>query len=992
MFRAERLSTPGENSVTRQTRIFMRNVLLLLVTLGTLLWSSPLRCQGADIDALEQMVDSLRARGDFAAATAKVQQFEAETKTYQGSRSDYGIRLIYLGRMHWSLGNYAEAERLYKEAIPILEKAKGPTHHNVGSATASLANVYFSQGRYEMAEEFFRRALVIAEKSLVPNDPHVVGPVLHNLGTLYYYQERFDSAKALLRRALAIFEAAGDTSRLDAATVLGTLANVSIGQDQLDEGKQLATRALEIHEKALGPGHPTVAFDLVRLATIENLRRRYDLEEPVRKRVLSIRERSLPPDHPALAAAFARLAENHAHQHRYGAAVPLYGRALTIQEKALGLTHPETIRTMDDFAQLAAVQGQWFGALHWSRRVTSALAVRDREISYTERRGNEDTIVTSVTGYFRRHVEHLAAAARKGIEPAPSLGREAVEIAQRVSQSTAAGALQRMAVRFASENNAIGALVRESQDLTASRQHYDNALIAAVSKPASQRNQMLIDNIRREIGENEGRLAANNTRLEDGLPDYAALSHPKPLSADEIQRLLGADEVFIFWQKNLVFALTRDRFDWRPLEGTTSLPRLVELSMRPFRTMPYPAIITDAATTGPGGNAPKGARGLADEDRSEPLAGRRATGEFDLAASHELYRALFGPIEELIKEKEHLIIVADGVLTGLPFQLLIKQAPGAGTTFKTAHWLIRDHAVSVLPAVSSLRALRGIPRRTQAASLPFIGFGDPLVGSNAGTTSCAGFEPDDLKDKPVEMAGASTSLTRAPAIDPQMFSGGGFTDQGIAIADVNWLREHASRLPESRCEIEALARLRGAGSTIHAGEQATETKVKELSRKGELRKYRMLAFATHGLLPEQAKGVAEAGLVLTPPAKGSAEDDGLLTASEVAGLDLDADWVMLSACNTASGDKPGAATLSGLARAFFYAGARSLLVSHWPVDSRAAVLLTTRTLRAMEQDASLGKAQALRRAMLSFLNDGVPDAWSNPRVWAPFSLIGEGAR
>jgi CHAT domain-containing protein len=115
--------------------------------------------------------------------------------------------------------------------------------------------------------------------------------------------------------------------------------------------------------------------------------------------------------------------------------------------------------------------------------------------------------------------------------------------------------------------------------------------------------------------------------------------------------------------------------------------------------------------------------------------------------------------------------------------------------------------------------------------------------------------------------------------------------------------------------------------------------------------------------------VGEAGLVLTPPAKGSAQDDGLLTASEVAGLDLDADWVILSACNTASGDRAGAEALSGLARAFFYAGARSLLVSHWPVNSWAAVLLTTRAMREIERDPAIGKAEAMRRSMLALLAD-----------------------
>ena len=136
-------------------------------------------------------------------------------------------------------------------------------------------------------------------------------------------------------------------------------------------------------------------------------------------------------------------------------------------------------------------------------------------------------------------------------------------------------------------------------------------------------------------------------------------------------------------------------------------------------------------------------------------------------------------------------------------------------------------------------------------------------------------------------------------------------------------------------------------------------------------------------------------MLLTPPGTPTKEDDGLLTASEVAQLKLDADWVVLSACNTAAGgDEKNSEALSGLARAFFYAGARALLVSHWSVDSRAAVQLTTRAFRGLKRDPTIGRAEALRSAMLASMADvGRPTSWipaSHPSVWAPSVVVGEG--
>ena len=212
-----------------------------------------------------------------------------------------------------------------------------------------------------------------------------------------------------------------------------------------------------------------------------------------------------------------------------------------------------------------------------------------------------------------------------------------------------------------------------------------------------------------------------------------------------------------------------------------------------------------------------------------------------------------------------------------------------------------------------------------------------------------------------------------------------------SLADVTVLRSQTS-LPETADELCAVARAVGADfDDIRLGARATEREVKAASERGELAEHRVVHFATHGLMAGQLRRGSEPGLILTPPAQASEEDDGYLTASEISALKLDADWVILSACNTAAGDSTSAETLSGLARAFIYAQTRALLVSHWEVDSNATVKLITSSMREFAGDKTIGRAEALRRAMLALIDKGDPQE-AHPAYWAPFVLVGEGRR
>jgi CHAT domain-containing protein len=366
---------------------------------------------------------------------------------------------------------------------------------------------------------------------------------------------------------------------------------------------------------------------------------------------------------------------------------------------------------------------------------------------------------------------------------------------------------------------------------------------------------------------------------------------------------------------------------------------------------------------------------------------------FDLDAAHALYQGLFAPLERLSANK-HLLIVPMGALAQLPFQVLVSEPPGAVSArdaYRSAAWLGRRQPVTVMPAVSSLKALREQARASQAKR-PFIGFADPLLdGPDASYAEAA---------RAARAAVACPPEAKAPARRVASASKGAASFSSVfrgAQADVKQVRA-LPPLPETTDEVCAVARSIGApASDLWLGARASEGNVKRLSQEGRLADYRVVHFATHGLIaggPDALqRSLAEPAIVLTPPADetGAADlatDDGLLTAAEVAALKMDADWVVLSACNTAAGGARGAEAFSGLARAFFYAGARALLVSHWEVDSVAAVELVTKAFAELEADPTLGRAEAMRRAMATAIDRGGLRA--HPAYWAPLVVVGEG--
>jgi CHAT domain-containing protein len=243
------------------------------------------------------------------------------------------------------------------------------------------------------------------------------------------------------------------------------------------------------------------------------------------------------------------------------------------------------------------------------------------------------------------------------------------------------------------------------------------------------------------------------------------------------------------------------------------------------------------------------------------------------------------------------------------------------------------------------------------------------------------------------MGGKTTAAVLMVVLGLGGWSGPLLAQSDTAAADVDQLRKQQP-LPETADEVCTAARSLGApASSVYLGERATVSQIKALSASGALARARFLHFAVHGLLAREtalfSPGRAEPALLLTPPAgdRASPEDDGLLRASDAARLRLNADLVVLSGSNTAAGVE-GGEPLSGLAAAFFQAGARSLRVSHWDVDSDAAAAIATGVFAALKADPGIGGSEALCRSLAAQIAKGGDNA--HPAIWAPFVLVGEG--
>ena len=869
-----------------------------------------------------------------------------------------GESLHHLAQLYLVQGQYAEAAPLHQRALAIREQALGPAHPLVAQSLNNLAVLYRIQGQYAEAAPLLQRALAIQEQALGPTHPNVATS-LSNLAGLYQTQGQYAEAAPLLQRALAIREQALGPAHPDVATGLTNLAGLHQIQGQYTEAAPLYQRALAIQEQALGPAHPDVATSLNGLAQLYLVQGQYVEATPLHGRALAIREQALGPVHPLVAQSLNNLAVLAFRQEQYAEAAPLYQRALAIQEQALGPTHPDVATSLTNLATLYRAQGQYTEAALLYQR---ALTIREQALGLAHPNVADVLIRLAVLSLAQGNPAHAVPLLTRSsvirehtLALMLMLGTEAQKLASAVMLSNETSLLVSLHTRFAPYDPQALHLA-----LTTVLRRKGRVLDAMVDTLAAMRQHMPPEEqpLLAQWATVRGQLA---TLVFEGLDPHI----PAVYRANLVQ--LETQVQHLEAQLSAHTAALRTQLQSVTLEQVqATLPAeaaLVEFAVYvPFTPPQHWGAAQYVAYVLPAQGAP------AWVDLGEAARIDRAIEQFraDLRGPHRLRvrdtaRALdalvMRPLRPLLGAAHHLLIAPDGALHLVPFGALLDE---------TQHYLLERFTVSYLTSGRDL--LR--PPRVRPHAQP------PLV---------VGYPDFDT-----------------PGLVP--------VGQGIAAApaarrSANLRALTFPPLPGTAAEVAAVQHLL-PGSQLWTGSAASEMALKQVQGP------RLLHIATHGFFlddqhplshrlrgldvvsttllaelpePRREHPLLRAGLALAganTPQPG--QEDGLLTALEVASLDLwGTELVVLSACDTGVGQVRNGEGVYGLRRALVMAGADSQVMSLWPVEDDATREFMMAYYRRLQ--AGAGRAEALRQVQLTMLAN---PQQGHPFYWAAFVLSG----
>ena len=955
-------------------------------------------------------------------------------KTLGPDHPDTAQSLNNLAELYDVQGAYAKAEPLFRRALAIREKALGPDHANTAVSLNNLAGLYSKQGEYAKAEPLYRRALTINEMALGPDHP-TTATNLNNLAGTYRRQGAYAEAELLYLRVLVIIEKALGPDHRTTAVSLNNLAGLYSNQGAFAKAAPLYLRALTNNEKALGPDHPDTAASLNNLAVNYQYQGAYVKAEPLFRRALAIREHVLRPDHSTTAESLNNLAVNYQYQGAYLKAEPLFIRALSIWEKVLGPDHPETAKSINNLAGLYLSQGSYAKA---EPLLIRALALRykvlgldhtdtanslnnlaglylsqgsyakaeplySRALAITEKALGPDhpTTATSLTNLAHLYqnqgsyakAEPLYLRALKINEKALGLDHLATATslnglaAMYYSQSAFAKAepLLRRGIGIESyflqgqlpllPQNARQAQVQALDDgwevaFSGAERSASAADLALFSRMNRYGLLLEIEQRQAQLGRAPGapqELAAEITDLTARLADagapaaqrqelgkrkeelerefYRLLPSLKPQLVEpaHVARVLPAGAVLVEFQR------------YRPFDGRQKTgrqwgaPRYLALVLSPSG-------ITRAVALGPAASI--------DPLIAQALAVSQASGGDPTDLWKQVNSKVFpAPLLQLLAGANQWILAPDGELSRIPFVALPSpRDPQRRLTDSVAVRLIS----------SGRTLLPQNPSTTNATTRPLV-VADPDFGP----------APANTKGWSRLPATAEEGRMISKLLQAELYEQAAATTAVLTNAKGPRLVHIASHGYYSGAS-DAAVQTSGAPPAATGATGGMRSAIAGLPSSREdamLNSGIVLAGANRSLRPDRASAAPSAG-------SNNAADDGYLTAKEAAQLQLEGtQLVVLSACDTASGEQQSGEGLFGLQRALSVAGARTTLLSLWKVDDAATAYFMQRYYTLLQQGK--GRMEALLAVQQEFRTDPPRKEWSDYRFWAAWQLVGD---
>lgn len=917
--------------------------------------------------SLNNMAAIYQSQGQYSTAEPL---YERSLKIYEkafGSENlEVASSLNNLAELYKAQGYYAKAEPLYQQSIAIRERTLGADHPEVAKSLNNLATFYQVQGLYPKADPLYRRSLAILEKSLGADHPEVA-KTLNNYAALYKVQGQYAKAEPLYQRSLAIRIKALGSYHPAVATSLLNLASLYQVQGQFAKAEPLFQKALSIQENTIGDKHPDFANSLESLASLYQMQRQYDKAEPFYQRSLAIHEAVFGPNHFEVATSLNNIAFFYQEQGRYEKAEPLYQRSLAIREKALVPDNLDIAQSLNNLAGLYQSQGKFALARPLFQR---SLSIYERHLGNSDpnvaRSLNNLTLLYHSEGKIDQAVETFSHG----------LDIEETNLAHNLILGTEQDKRDYLGTFSRTTNYSISLhLQSANHNLNAANLAFTTVLrrkgrvLDVLGQNTQQIRQRLDSSLHQEFDE----LIALRTQVAKSVFQQNLSNGQRQEQYQALQQRAQALEV----------SLSRKSVDFQQVTQPISLDRvraaipqkaaLVEfIQYQPYNPNADPATRWDephyaAYVLQAQGDVKWVDLGSVEEMRPlietflKVIKDQRKSVDQVKEASRKLDARLMQPVRALFKQQpEQLLIAPDSALNLIPFAALVDQ---------DNQYLLEHYHISYLTSGRDLLAVHDTSVKAQA----------PLIVANPNFDNPQSLKPTVVAAKNRGRAGHSEELA--------------LLTFGALPATAQEAAEIMPLLPYSQS---------------FTGSEATETLVKQTPNPS------ILHLATHGFfLRNEGTTMGEtqtqlfnvenpllrSGLVFAGfNNRRSGMDDGVLTALEVAGLDLRAtQLVVLSACETGLGDIANGEGVYGLRRAFTIAGAHSQLMTLWEVSDDGTRDLMIRYYQALTQGQ--GRADALRDVQLAMLHHQVmgktttpgvaPPNYEHPYYWSAFLPIGD---